>query len=138
MKNILGKLEIFDLLCIVVFFILLYVSIYFFSISNMVLAILLTALSLWAILIPVGKIIFAPAYLEGHMVRLLIKNGGAMQMQDIQKYYEQYGTIDFAFEQLENRGVIDMKDTIIKLVDENINEGFKNKLMMLGTRRVKL
>ena len=104
----------------------------------MVLAILLIALSLWAILIPVGKIIFVPAYLEGHMVRLLIKNDGAMQMQDIQEYYEQYGTIDFAIDQLENRGVIDMKDTIIKLVDENINKGFKNKLMMWGTRRVKL
>jgi len=116
MKSILGRLETFELICTVCFLILLSSSIYFFSNSNIVWAILLFALSLWALSIPLGKIFFVPAYLEGHIVRLLMRNSGTMEIQDIQKYYEQYDSMDFAFDQLKNRGVINIIDTIIELV----------------------
>lgn len=122
----------------VVSVVLFSLSIYFFSQSNILIAILLLLLSIWALSIFLGKVVFASAYLEGHMVRLLIKYNGSMSIDEIHRYYARYGLTDFVLDRLKKRGVIEIKNDIVELVEENLKKGFNNQLMMWGTRRVKL
>ncbi len=68
MKIELEKPEAFELICLVVFVVLLSLSIYFFSKSYILFAILLFSLSIWALVIFLGKIVIGSAYLEGHLV----------------------------------------------------------------------
>jgi hypothetical protein len=138
MKIDIEKPEPFDWICLVLFVLLLTLSIYFFSTSNSFLAILSFSLSIWALLTFLMRVVIGSAYLEGHIVRLLIKNGGNMPINVIQKYYRRYGSIDFVVDRLENRNAIEIVDGTIELKAENITTGYKNRLMMWGTRRVKL
>lgn len=138
MKIELEKPEPFDLICLVVFLLLFALSIYFFIKSQIVLAILFFIVSIWAFVIFLARIVFRSAYLEGHIVRLLIKNQGTMYIHEIKEYYKRYGSMDFVLDRLKNRSVIEIKNGIIELIEENIKKGFKNKLMMWGTRRAKL
>ena len=132
------KPEPFDLICLLVFLILLPLSIYFFIKSQEIIAILLFIVSIWAFVIFLARIVFGSAYLEGHIVRLLIKNQGTMPIHEIQEYYKRYGSMDFVIDRLKNRSVIEIKNGIIELIEGNINKGFKNQIMMWGTRRVEL
>ena len=132
------KLKPFDLVCLVSFLLLLILALYFFFSSKILLALLILALSFWALAAFLGSTILAPVYLEGHIVRLLIKNGGSIPLPEIQSYYSEYGTLDFVINRLKERSVIEEKYGNIKLLEDNIAKGFKNKLMLWGTRRVKL
>ena len=85
---------------------------------------MLFSLSIWALVIYLGKIVIGSAYLEGHLVRLLIKNKGNMPMPEIQKYYERYGSMDLVLDRLRNRSVIKIRNGIIELIEENIKKGF--------------
>jgi hypothetical protein len=138
MNKYLEKPELFDLICFLIFAISLSISIYLFSGSKYLFAILLLIVSLWAFVIVVGRIVFGPAYLEGHIVRLLKKYGSEMKESDLKKYYAQYGSMDFVLTRLKQRNVIEIEDGFIKLFEDEISRGFKNKLMMWGSRRAKI
>ena len=61
-----------------------------------------------------------------------------MKESDLQKYYAQYGSMDFVLTRLKQKNVIELEDGFIKLVEDKISRGFKNKLMMWGSRRAKI
>jgi hypothetical protein len=84
------------------------------------------------------KDVIGPAYIEGHIVGLLIKCGSRMKESDLQKCYAQYGSLDFVVSRLNARGVIRVENGIIELVGDEVSRGFKNKLMMWATRKVKM
>jgi hypothetical protein len=128
----------FELICLGIFILFVSISIYFFTISHVLIASVLLFLSFWALSIFLGKLLFASAYLEGHLVRLLIKNGGSMPKNDIRHYYANYSSMDYVIENLKERNAITIEDDIVNLLKENIATGYKNRLMMWGTRRVKL
>ena len=138
MKFEFEKPEPFYISCLVVFILFFTLSFYFVFKSKFILAIVLMFFSIWAFVIFFTRIVIGPAYLEGHMVRLLIKSRGRMHIDDIHKYYSRYGSLDFVINRLRNRGVIEDKDGYIELIEENIAKGYKNRLMLWGTRRVKL
>ena len=138
MNNYFEKPELFDLICFLIFAVSLSISIYLFSISKYLFATVLLLVSIWAFIIVVGRIVFGPAYLEGHIVMLLIKYGSKMKESDLQKYYAQYGSVDFVLSRLKQRNVIELEDGFIKLVEAEISRGFKDKLMMWGSRRAKI
>jgi len=138
MKFELEKPEPFDLACLVVFILLFTLSIYLFFKSKFLLAIVSMIFSIWAFVIFFARIVIGSSYLEGHMVRLLIKSRGRMHINEIHDYYSRYGSLDLVINRLRNRGVIEEKDGYIELIEENIAKGYKNRLMLWGTRRVKL
>jgi len=138
MKFELEKPEPFDLTCLVLFILFFALSIYLFFKSKTLLGIVLMIFSISAFVIFFGRIVLGSAYLEGHMVRLLIKNSGRMHIDEIHNYYAKYGSFDFVVNRLRNRGVIEDKDGYIELIEENIAKGYKNRLMIWGTRRIKL
>lgn len=138
MKIEFEKPKTFDIICLVLFVLFFSFAIYFFFSSNYVLAVIVLLLSIWALSIAFGSVVLGTAYLEGHTVRLLTRNGGKMPIDEIQKYYANYGSMDLVVDQLEKRNVVVKKDYIIELKEENLAKGYKNRLMLWGTRRVKL
>ncbi len=60
-----------------------------------------------------------------------------VEKSELLKYYEQYGSMQFVLDRLENREVIRIENDIIELIEDNIKIGFKNNLMMWGTRNLK-
>ncbi len=58
-----------------------------------------------------------------------------MKESDLKRYYAQYGSMDFVITRLKQRDVIVIEDGFIKLFEDEISKGFKNKLMMWGSRR---
>ena len=138
MNKIFEKPELFDWICSFASLAFLSISIYLFSKSHYIFAILSIILAVWALTIVVARIIIGWAYVEGQIVRLLIKSGNKMKESDLNKYYEQYGSIDIAVARLKDRGVIKVEDGSIQLIEDEIGKGFKNNLMIWGTRRVKI
>jgi hypothetical protein len=61
-----------------------------------------------------------------------------MKESDLQKCYAQYGSLDFVVSRLNARGVIRVENGIIELVEDEVSRGFKNKLTMWATRKVKM
>jgi hypothetical protein len=138
MKIEFEKPKTFDIICLVLFVLFFSFAIYFLFSSNYVLAVIVLLLSIWALSIAFGSVVLGTAYLEGHTVRLLTRNGGKMPIDEIQKYYANYGSMDLVVDKLEKRNVVVKKDYIIELKEENLAKGYKNRLMLWGTRRVKL
>lgn len=132
------KLKALDIACLGLCALLLGLSFYFFKSSKMVIAVLTLLFSIWTLIIFLGSILWAPAFLEGHMVRLLIKHGCRMSREELRQQYPKDGSVVFVISRLEKRGVIENKDGHIELIQEALDRGFKNRLMLWGTRRVKL
>lgn len=95
-------------------------------------------LSVWALLILVGRFVTGTAYLEGHVVRLIRKNQGRMKKAEIFTYYERYGSLDFALDTLKERNAVEEQGETVLLLEENIKSGFRNRLMMWATRKAKI
>lgn len=138
MKTKLEKMRTFEWSCILAFMGFIVLTCYAYSNGRNFLGGFALFLSMWALLIIVGRFVTGTAYLEGHVVRLIRKNQGRMKKAEILAYYESYGSFDFVLETLKQRDAIKEEGETILLLEENIMNGFRNRLMMWGTRKVRI
>jgi hypothetical protein len=61
-----------------------------------------------------------------------------MKKAEILAYYEQYGSFYFVLDTLKERNAVEQEGETILLLEENIKCGFRNRLMMWGTRKVQI
>lgn len=108
---------------------------YAYSNGRSVIGTLALFLSILALFILFGRFVTGTAYLEGHVVRLIRKNQGRMKKAEILTYYERYGSFDFVLDVLKERNAIEEEGDSIILHEENIKDGFRNRLMMWATRK---
>jgi hypothetical protein len=138
MRIKLPKVEAFDRACIFAFLALVGLIYYAYSNEQNVIGSLALFLSVWILLIIVGRFVTGTAYLEGHVVRLISKNQGKMKKDEILTYYKRYGSFDFVLDTLKERNAVEEEGETIFLLEENIKSGFRNRLMLWATRRTKI
>ncbi len=138
MKNFMENPDLFDLICLLAVIFLLPLSISLVFKAQYLFSVLLLIISICAFMTLLGRIVIGPAYLEGHIVRFLIKHQGELAEVDLKKHYSQYGSMEFILNRLNQRDIIKIDKGLIELNKENINKGFRNNLMMWGTRKTKV
>jgi hypothetical protein len=79
MRTKFQKIETFDCVCIFAFLAFVSLICYLYSNGQNVLGGIALFLSVWALLIIIGRFVTGTAYLEGHVVRLIRKNHGRMK-----------------------------------------------------------
>lgn len=131
-------METFDWASIMAFMMFVGLTCYAYSNVWNVIGSFALFLSVWTLLIIVGRFVTKTAYLEGHVVRLIRKNQGRMKKAEILAYYERYGSFDFVLDNLKERNAVGEQGEIIHLLEENIKRGFRNRLMMWGTRKARI
>jgi hypothetical protein len=89
------KIEAFDWVCIFAFLAFAGLTSYEYSNGRNAIGSLALFLSVWALVIIVGRFVTGTAYLEGHVVRLLRKNQGRMKKAELLTYYKRCGSFDF-------------------------------------------
>ncbi|MDD2468394.1 MAG: hypothetical protein PHI97_30815 [Desulfobulbus sp.] len=135
MRTKLSKVEAFDWASIFAFLVFVGLTCYAYSNGRNVIASFALFLSVWALLIIVGRFLTRTAYLEGHVLRLIRKKRGIMRKAEILTYYEGYGSFDYILDSLKERNAVEEQGETIHLLEENIKSGFRNRLMIWATRR---
>ena len=138
MRTKLPKIEAFDWACIFALLAFAVLTSYAYSNGRNVIGSLALFLSVWALVIIVGRFVTGTAYLEGHVVRLIRKNQGRMKKAELLTYYERYGSFDFVLDTLKDRNAVEEQGETILLIEENIKSGFRNRLMIWATRRTRV
>lgn len=72
------------------------------------------------------------------MVRFLMANNGNVSLNDFKYRFKEYHNFNDLIKRLIERNNIDIVNETVILKRENIENGFKNKFMMWGTRKVKI
>ena len=138
MRTKLPKIEAFDWACFFALLVFAILTSYAYMNGRNVIGSLALFLSVWALVIIVGRFVTGTAYLEGHVVRLIRKNQGKMKKAELLAYYERYGSFDFVLDTLKERNAVEEQGGTILLIEENIKSGFRNRLMIWATRRTRI
>jgi hypothetical protein len=135
MRTKFPKIEAFDWASICAFLTFVGLTCYAYSNGRNVIGSLALFLSVWALIIIVGRFVIGTAYLEGHVVKLIRNNQGKMKKAEIITYYERHGSFVFVFDTLKERNVLEEQGETILLLEESIKSGFRNRLMIWATRK---
>jgi hypothetical protein len=138
MRTKIPKVEGFDWACMSAFLGFVGLTCYAYSNGRNLIGSLALLLSVWALVMFVGRFVTGTAYLEGHVVRLIRKNQGIMKKAEIVTYFERYGSFDFVLDTLKARNAVEEQGGTIILLEENIRSGFRNRLMIWATRRTRI
>ena len=130
-----SRFQSFDLILLLVFMVSAS-SLYYYGQIPFIISLGSIVVAILVLLALAGRIA-APLYLEGNMVRNLLANGGALPRTRFEKHFENYSSYDAHLNRLLDRGIIDLNNETVSLINENYQKGIQNRFMMWGIRNIK-
>ena len=112
-------------------------SLFLFGRNHLFVSLLSIVIGLWAFLVLAGRLV-SPLYLEGRMIRTLLANNGKLPVEIFEKYFRQDSLYDELIKRLMDRNNIEVMDKFIRLKNDNYKKGLQNRIMMWGTRKIKI